>query len=428
MTCNYYIECNQCGTKYRLRWQIDGFDARIMIRCPECKSKITGILRESKGDDFEIHNAKKTYKETDVDYVQEISTVFLTHKLTPASEFHDNGFTPFIRSFSYYKTNLNVIAYLQFIKDYPNEVELIHDLFDSKDKTYLNRKLLLENNAYISICRNKIKPYILNSNLDYLMAGHQYIMTMLCDSGLRIDVENTIKKINSIRQNNLNEVRSFSELMDINGYYKQLNNKFPKLVELFNKNYVSFVAPLMVYDYSSSDLQLEEYGLSSVDYCDLLDLYRKCYEFIGEFSIYIIGLNNIDARGSYNNFKRGTFDIENRINHEDKYNRIQSFIKEGEIFSDGYCDRLNKVIRNADAHFDTEYDVFTQNITFTNKGKNNSSIENMYLFQFARETISVFELVVKLWEIAYQLQKIRMILDLKEDWNYGNPYKILSMV
>ena len=53
---------------------------------------------------------------------------------------------------------------------------------------------------------------------------------------------------------------------------------------------------------------------------------------------------------------------------------------------------------------------------------------NMYLFQFARETINVFELVVKLWEIAYQLQKIRMILDLKEDWNYGNPYKILSMV
>jgi len=45
----------------------------------------------------------------------------------------------------------------------------------------------------------------------------------------------------------------------------------------------------------------------------------------------------------------------------------------------------------------------------------------VYLLEFAKETIKVFELAVKLWEIAYQLQKNRMVCDLKIDWNFGRP-------
>ena len=166
-------------------------------------------------------------------------------------------------------------------------------------------------------------------------------------------------------------------------------------------------------------VDLEEYGLSSVDYEDLLELYRKCYEFIGEFIIYIIGLNNIHERGDYNSFKNGVSDLEEKINREDKYNRIQSFVRPDEKYSNGYCDTLNKIIRNAEAHFDVDYDIFTQKITFINHGKKETQTHEMYLLELAEETIKIFGLAVELWEIAYQLQKLRMIIDLGVEWSFG---------
>lgn len=249
------------------------------------------------------------------------------------------------------------------------------------------------------------------------MASHQYLMTMLLRSGIDASVTSIMNDIKDLRIKFFEQVKEFSKLLDNKGYYSLLNSKFSKLTNIYNSNYLSFVSTLITNDISKIDL--DEFGLSSVDYEDLLELYRKCYEFIGEFIIYIVGLNNIYERGGYNVFKKGTADIEEKVNKEDKYNRIQSFVKKDERFSNGFCETLNKIIRNADAHFDVQYDVFNQVITFTNKGKNNTDEERLYLLEFTNETIKIFGLCVVLWEIAYQLQKTRLILDLRQDWNYG---------
>jgi hypothetical protein len=362
-----------------------------------------------------IRNAKETQDEV-ADYVQEISALFITHKLTSADKFVDVS-TPFIRSNIFYHQNL--MRYCRFIDEHPNEAELVHDLLCAKSTSYLKEKLRDDQNAYIAICKSSIKKYRLNSEVDLLMASHQYIMAMLLESGVDKSVAHVMKEIVEISKSKEAQIKEFSKLLDNNGYYDKLNRKFPKLVNLYNENYMSFIPVLMTADIDAIDH--DEYGLSSVDYEALLELYSKCYEFIGEFIIYIVGLNNIAQRDDFNCFTKGNADIEQKVNQEDKYNRIQCFVKLGEKFSGEFADTLNKVIRNADAHFNVEYDIMSQKIRFINKGKRNTEVEELFLIQLAEETIKVFGLTVRLWEIAYQLQKNRMICDLKMDWNYGKP-------
>lgn len=463
MVTNIIIACDCCGTTFRLRWQVEDTKAPVLIRCPKCNTKIKGVLqfgdnlklsrtfnnthvvKEKSEDTVHVANVTHTANvEQAAEYVQEISAEFITHKLKPASEFNDFT-TPFIRcgyladsaDFSEYR---NALLYLHFIEKYPNEAERLYDLLKAKSRSYLKELLKNEKNPYIAKCKQAIKKYRLNSDVDILMASHQYIVAMLLGSGLERGEssfpQGTNGSANSSTNSNTNggifsvmmellelvkkspdQVKEFSRLLDNQGYYGGLNKKFPALAGLYNENYPSLISTLMLDGIENIDL--DEWGLSSVDYVDLLELYRKCYEFIGEFIIYIIGLNNIYERGGYNNFKNGASDIETKVNQEDKYNRIQSFVKEGERYSAGYCATLNKIIRNAEAHFDVEYDVFTQKIKFINHGKKSTETMEIYLLQFAAETIKVFKLAVKLWEIAYQLQKNRMICDLHMEWNYG---------
>ena len=413
MVTNFFIQCNFCKATYRLRWQIGHEKATVQIRCPKCNSRIHGYLSTNESSIINIHGAKEVSCDN-ADYVQEISTEFLTHKIKAMAEF-DDFITPFIRSNIY--DHQNIMEYLHFIENHPNEFEVINDLLNEKSSKYLKEKLRDDNNIYINICKRAIKKYRLNSQVDLLMASHQYLMTMLLRSGVDSSVASVMNDIKDLRIKYYEQVKEFSKLLDNKGYYALLNSKFSKLTNIYNENYLSFVSTLITDDISKIDL--DEFGLSSVDYEDLLELYRKCYEFIGEFIIYIVGLNNIYERGDYNSFKNGIADIEEKVNKEDKYNRIQSFVKKGEKFSNGFCETLNKIIRNAEAHFDVQYDIFKQIITFTNKGKNKTDEEKLYLLEFAKETINIFGLCVLLWEIAYQLQKTRLILDLRQDWNYG---------
>lgn len=416
MVSNLYIRCDRCDTNYRLRWQVEDYKAAILIRCPKCNSKIKGYLKASDNvPEKVIRNATEVPSGSE-EYVQEISSMFITHKLTPADQFND-VITPFVRSDIYSYSKL--VRYLQFIEAKSNETENIHDLLVANSTSYLKKKLRDDNNVYIAACKSAIKKYRLNSQVDLLMASHQYIMSMLLGSGIDKSVCYLMKDITELTKNKPNEIKEFAKLVDNGGYYKSLNAKFPELVNLYEENYLSFIPVRTAADMKSVDF--DDYGLSSVDYEDLLELYRKCYEFIGEFIINVVGLNNIEHRGGCCEFTKGYADIEQKVNQEDKYNRIQSFVKVEEKFSKGFADTLNKIIRNAEAHFDVQYDIFSQKIKFINKGKRNTDIEEMYLLQFALETIRIFDLAVSLWEIAYQLQKNRMVCDLRMDWEYGKP-------
>lgn len=413
MVNNVFVRCNLCNSKFRLRWQVGYKKAAVQIRCPQCNSRIYGFLSSDSDPVAKIHGA--TLIDPDrVNYVQEISTEYLTFKMCSDSAVEE-GATPFIRSIG------NIVpkrmAYLSFLEDHPNEVETVNDLLNAKSYKYLKKKLRDDDNEYISICKNMIKKYILNSEVDLLMASHQYLMTLFLASGVNNNVAGVMNDIAYLRKTNVEAVKEFSKLMDTKGYYTKLNAKFSKLSNLYNENYISLVSTIMIKDMNSIDPDIM--GLSSVDYEDLLELYRKCYEFIGEFIIYIIGLNNIVERGDYNEFKNGNSDIEEKVNKEDKYNRIQAFVKQDEKFSEDWSETLNKIIRNAEAHFDVEYDIISQKITFISKGRNRTDKEDLYLLELAIETIKIFGLSVRLWEIAYQLQKFRLILDLRNDWNYG---------
>lgn len=408
MVTQVIIVCDCCGTKFRLRWQLNEYKNPFVIRCPKCKIKIHGALEH--GHDHVVYNASVTDDYDNIKYVQEVSAEFLTYKLTPASEFTDQ-LSPFMRSNIMNKSN--VLRYLKFIEKHPNEAETIHELYVSNNYEYLKKKLNDKNNIYINALKQSNKKLKIFPEIDLYIVSHHYVMVSLLCSGVEVDANDVIDKVLQIAKRNLNQVDKFSKLMNENGYYLSLNQKFIKLVGLYNKNYLSLIAPITVKKLDDKDLMT--FGLSSADYEELLNLYNNAYEFIGEFIIYVIGLNNIYERGTYNEFKSGIFDIEQKVKQEDKYNRIQSFVKEGEILSEGYCDTLNKIVRNSAAHFSVKYDTFTQIITFINENKKKTLTEKMYLFELAQEVLKIFSLAIKLWEIAYQLEKHRMLSYLSVD-------------
>lgn len=416
MVINKNIECVGCRTKFRLRWQIGYNKASVQIRCPTCNTRIFGYLIAEKNNSVNLKGAVET-TDHKIDYVQEISTEFLTYKLCPVKEYTE-FITPFMRN-----TDIDYnkyFFYYNFIIDYPNEVEAINDLINNKSSKFLKEKLHDNdnNNEFIRICKMQIKNYRLNSKVDLLMASHQYLMNAFFVSGIQKNILNIAKDLSNLRKNKNEQVKEFSKLLDNNGYYCGLNSKFAKLANIYNKNYLALVSTIAFNDWENIDKT--QFGLSSVDYEELLELYRKCYEFIGEYIIYIISLNNIYERHDFNEFKNGYQDIERKVNREDKYNRIQCFVKSDEHFSIGFCDTLNKIIRNSESHFDVEYNIMTQEITFISKGRNKTEIEKMYLLDFTNETIKIFSLCVSLWEIAYQLQKLRLIYDLNSRLSYGN--------
>lgn len=417
MVTNTLIKCKTCGKIFRLRWQLGYEIAEVNILCPECKTKVGATLMQKEESRFiNAELCKEDEQDYDGDYLVEVSTEFLTKKISTNTNRLDpeNILTPFIRTFQG-KTNIEEIS--KFVhyginaRKLSEDFERIFDLYNSKKYLYLKKALMSEDDPYALVCRKTIKNYKLYSDLDYLVGTHHYLNALISNT-LRDDThafKNEIMKSIMYFNMNRNSMIRFLNVLYDNKLFENVSLKFSRITCEFLNIFIDLVPVYINYDLK--DVDLTSMGITTIDIEKIINIYKKCYEFLGSFVIYPIGLNNIFERNDCDLFPNGNnhliYDFLESI--PSKYNRYNDFIKKNEKFSKMFIGGLDNVIRNSEAHFDYEYDQITQKITFTNNHKGNITTKEMYMVEFAIEVINIYQKCALIWEMNYNLNKVFMI-------------------
>lgn len=102
-------------------------------------------------------------------------------------------------------------------------------------------------------------------------------------------------------------INKFLNILCDNDIFKQVNKKFSGIVIDILNNYLNLVPMYIRDDLSTVDLQ--KFGINTIRIDEVLNIYKKCYEFIGEYCLLPIGLNNIKERNDCDSFKNNTNNI-----------------------------------------------------------------------------------------------------------------------
>lgn len=417
MVTNILIKCKTCNKIFRLRWQIGYKVAEVNILCPECNSKIKAILEGDKVPQL-INSIMCDSDETDKngDYLVEVSTEFLTKKITKSTDrlAIGNVISPFLRAIN--NKNVNDISellnYGYNIRRLSSHFESVLNLYYNPNKYYLKKFLMSNDNTYAIACRNAFRKYNLVTNLDFLVSSHHYLILLIRNTILKETDDNINEFMNIIYdefRRNSPKILDFIDILNNKNVFCMVSTKFSVLASKMMDLFLNLVPIYLDIDLKNIDLETE--GITSLDVEELINLYKKCYEFLGSFVILPIGLNNIFERNNCNLFHNGKeheiFEFLESISS--KFNRYNDFLRENEKISYMFIDGLNKVIRNSEAHFDYYFNQLTQQIKFVNNHKGDMSEEKMYLVEFAAEVINIYQKCVLLWEMSYQLNKLYLL-------------------
>ena len=242
------------------------------------------------------------------------------------------------------------------------------------------------------------------------MVSHQYINSMIVPTYSPNTLYNMMNNINSpiMELSKLYNLDKFLCLLADKGIYNEVNKKFSSIVSDLLTIFIKIIPIYLRNDLRAVDLK--ELGINTISVEEVLSFYKKCYEFIGEFSIIPIGLNNIAERKDCDNFSKKTENIYILLNSISKYNRLNDYLIQGEKFSHLFDDTLNNIIRNSEAHVDYSFDPISQIVYFKDKQKT----MNLYLTELIKESLNIYQTSVYMWEMNYCLHKQYLIKIKKE--------------
>jgi len=402
------VKCKFCDEKVLLKFQIGYFDIPFDFSCPKCGVSIYGI-KKINPNIFIINNAKEiSDKLENIKFCGYFSTEFLNRKIFKYNSLEDmfkNGISPFINTvmmFEEPKIYQNVMKkmsdYLHFKKIFLSKVKPLYELFFN-DKLELLTKPLLDFS----------KSYIIKNNLDAEMALHQIITIGM----QHIMPSNTLKNYTDIAnkimlgkeiQETINFIKFFESKINIKELSKKIIEIYDRWVNDFEK-YMSVII-LSITD-KTDEIDKETYGISTINFKDMITFYADSYELILEMIMLPIGLNNIKERKKYD-----CFPTESTINNfktffnKIKYQRVDA-LKENEEYSK--CLNINRNVRNSIAHFDYQINNETQLITFYDKYKGSEKNIEMFLFDFALLCYENIKFIIYLNELFYNIKKISYI-------------------
>lgn len=427
MVHNFYYKCRICNTKFRLRWQVSDLGVNTVLVCPRCGTKIKGEISACGiGFNYNFINAIDCSGEmTDSygDFVLEISSEFLCKKIR--QDVKVTSLTMVMREPELFYNNQRTFALVDYannVKKYTNDIITAYDLYNNSQYLYLKKLLINDKNPFLKEIKKTIQKYEFKKNIDYLMGIHQYAAILLSktyiDNTLTI-MTNITTEIFSIFESHNSQMLEYVSFLENEKYYIDVNIKFSKLIEAFLNQYKSFL-PLYIKE-CQINVPLDEFGISTLDYEDLENFYKKAYEFICDYIPIVIGLNNIVSRNDFRNFVNCTSDFKTKMNsYLSKYRRFNENIVDNEKFSNLFKNCLDNIIRNSEAHFSTEYNTLTQKVTFRNNYMGNITINEKYLIEFGIDVIKIFQKCCILWEFSYQLNKIYLCFVKGEINSYKN--------
>lgn len=418
MLINKYITCRTCNEKINIRIQAEDNKIPFIINCPKCSTEIFVEIDLSKNGELEVKNASEFQAIPDLPlWCVELSAglpvrkMYLRNSIIP-----DHGFSPFLTTlqqlgedgFQIFRivrgqiTVLNERAQKGLFEDF---LRINNLLKNGNEKYFLEetQKLLYYISEYTPIVK-------VNNLLDGVMVLHQNFIlsgiTILLEDGVLKEYIETSKRINvSLNKEQLLEYCSKYE-KTIN----QLENRSYSLVRGFSEVFPQLSPVVLLIKANKYDeIDQEKYGISTAIYRDLKQLYASSYEWLLDALDVVIALNNISERRDYSKCLKNR-DFNNDLQMvNSKYQKIDMFISGDEPFSKPLTNINNKV-RNAIQHYNDEMDYINQKISFYDKYKGKTRVEEIYLMDFAKLCIENFSWIVYIMELIYNLQKFELIL------------------
>lgn len=399
MVHNYALECKICHNKIRLRYQVSEMDCPISFLCPNCMTRISGVVKFNNGHVLCLENANESVVEN-CNYCLELSSDFLISKIKKES--NEFMLTPFLRQMKMLGMH--------------NEDNTRFYLFLSKwYKNWQNLKVNLDlcHNGKYDILLERLgdKYAIFPKDIRAIMITHQelimFLNSILPKNELTYYMElgNIILdlvKSNSVEFNkfllifNLKEVKNYeTKLMEL---IKRFIDLYPKFLPIFN----------------SLNLEIsDDFGISTLTFEEIKTFYHDAYELILEISKELIALNNIITRGSINKFIDEEFDFIEKLKKDGKYNNYLKLFTDKDKLSWLMTYKLENHIRNSIGHFDYSENPITQLVKFTDQNKKRTNKVERYLIDLARDCVYMFFTIVNFLELNYNFIKIHTIYKMK---------------
>jgi len=136
-------------------------------------------------------------------------------------------------------------------------------------------------------------------------------------------------------------------------------------------------------------------------YLHIRSFYQDVFETLAEFSDIVIGLDNIENRGSYDSFKN-KLDMK-KFREQRKGNKI-NFLDCNEFFSKIFnLPSHSNELRNAIGHNDFEYNGVKQELKYI--VQNSGQVKNTYLLDIAIECVNLTRSTYILIMFLYQIKR-----------------------
>lgn len=408
MTVNYFIKCPACGTITRIRTPAGYvYSTPVRIHCGKCDTLLTGefisdnkrfkayyIPSNCEQVDFQAYEyygeASGELLSNKIEYFPGDGTDYLPPKPSPVFAFMDS-------MSQHDKDNfINYVCYCEYLKKN-------WDMEQIKYKLYKNGQAELIKKKFAKSAEEC--GYTLDSDFDVL----RYIYySFFFDCGGIFKEKILINKLIEINRHfrhlNKTALRDFICELESSSRLSSAQNKVFEVFFAFvqvSMNLAPAIGANLYDEPSSIDKSL--LGLTTCTFLDIKQFYQDTYESLLESSDIVIGLDNIEARESFNSFKT-KLDM-SKFRNQKKGNKIK-FLDQHEFFSGEFNMMLDSPdLRNAIGHNDYTYTGTTQIVDY---GVSSQGIRKQsYLLDIAIECVQLMQSAFILGFYIYELYRYK---------------------
>lgn len=392
MNINFTVACDTCSENTNVRFGMSNRDEQpVRFACQDCGSPIDIVLG---GRNAGITGAKKVQGIEPFD--AETNFVDLHLDFPVSFEPYEMGMTPFMRAsgrIGFKEMQLHS-ARLNHLNAEIEKARFFHTILKlyAKQK-FVPFKLNIERTFGISVKSDR--PEDINAALyrliTFMMMAYEY-------PGQSRDAVDEFKSILvTIRKNHQAQLDAFVQKIIDNAFLKNLQLD---VLEIYPRMLSAelVMRPALFLDFD------EEYGenpipmrVSSEEFESYKDLYKDISEIISRQMVLVAGLNNLLKRGDPDAFSpKMTNSGKNQAPASlDDFADVVFGLKQSFI-DDSWYDTLegsmSNRLRNAIAHYKTEYDDITQIVTYYPKreGMAQEASEKIYFLEFIRRLLVTY--------------------------------------
>ena len=407
MTVNYFIKCPTCGTVTRMRSPA-GYVYRtpVRIHCGKCNTLLTGefISDNEKIKAYYTPSNCEQVNFQEYDYYGEASGELLCHKieyipgtgmdlpptLSPVFAFMDSMNQCDKDNF------INFICYCDVLnRNWDNE-QIKYKLYKDKQIEFIKTKF----GEPAEKC-----GYRLDSDFDVL----RYIYySLFFDCGGIFKEKNIQDKLVEINRHfrhlDKTALADFISELDRSSRLSLAQDKIFEIFFAFVQISMNLAPAIGANQYNDcSGINKEQLGLTTCTFTDIKQFYQDTYESLLESSDIVIGLDNIEMRGSYDSFAKKLNMA--KFRGQAKGNRV-TFLNQDEFFSREFnmMSDANE-LRNAIGHNDYTYTGITQALDYAVRSKGIN--KQAYLLDIAIECVQLMQSAYILCFYIYELYRYK---------------------